>query len=313
MALVLVAGRRTATNVALLDAAPHGIDARILTPEEAAVGLGPGDTAVGRIDVAESFDGVADGLWALGALAARGVRVLNRAGALLAAHDKLLTARVLERAGLPHPRTRVTYPDAPPPPWSGPVVVKPRFGSWGRDVVACRDEVAYRRHLHELEQVHWFRRHGALVQELVEPVGRDLRVVVAGGAPVGAVARVAAPGEWRTNVSLGGRRVAARPPAIALALAVWAAAAAGTDLVGVDLLPDGGGGWTVLELNGAVDFSSEYRLDEDPFEAAMRELARVTVGVHQIHAGPSPSFSPPVAAPDGHSGRVTTSTIRGDT
>lgn len=278
MALALVARRRTATNVALIDAAPRGLDARILTPEEAASALAPGDVAVGRIDVAEDFDGVEDGLWALGALAARGVRVLNRTGALLAAHDKLLTARVLERAGLPHPRTRLLDAGAPAPAWPGPAVVKPRFGSWGVDVVACRDEAAFRRHLHELERRPWFQRYGALVQELVEPVGRDLRVVVAGGVPVGAVSRVAAPGEWRTNVSLGARRVAVDPPQAALTLAAWSAEAAGADLVGVDLLPDGDGGWTVLELNGAVDFSSEYRLDRDPFAAAMAELARVAGG-----------------------------------
>jgi glutathione synthase/RimK-type ligase-like ATP-grasp enzyme len=49
--------------------------------------------------VPPTLDGVEDGLWALGSLAAGGIRTLNRAGALLAAHDKLLTARLLLRAG----------------------------------------------------------------------------------------------------------------------------------------------------------------------------------------------------------------------
>ena len=129
--------------------------------------------------------------------------------------------------------------------------------------------------MHELELRPWFQQHGALVQTLVEPVGHDLRVVVAGGVPVGAVSRVAAKGEWRTNVSLGGTRVRVDPPSGALTLAVWAAAAAGTELVGVDLLPDGEGGWTILELNGAVDFTPEYQIDRDPFVAAVSELARV--------------------------------------
>jgi RimK family alpha-L-glutamate ligase len=162
----------------------------------------------------------------------------------------------------------------PAPPWSGPVVVKPRFGSWGREVTLCETEVALRHHLHTLECRKWFKRHGVLVQELVEPVGQDLRIVVAGGVPVGAISRVAAKGEWRTNVSLGGTRVRVDPPPAALALAVWAAAAAGTELVGVDLLPDSDGSWTVLELNGAVDFTSEYRIDREPFAAAVSELAR---------------------------------------
>lgn len=242
MLLAFVAQRGTATNLALAAAAPPWVDARILTPERAAAVLSTCDAAVGRLDVADSLDGVEDGLWALGTLAARGVRVLNRAGALLAVHDKLLTARVLGREGLPHPRTRMLHPDGPAPLWSGPVVVKPRFGSWGLDVTLCENEVAFRRHLHALELRPWFQRHGALVQELVEPAGYDLRVVVAGGVPVGAISRVAAKGEWSTNVSLGGTRVRVDPIPGALALAVWAAAAAGTELVGVDLLPDGEGG-----------------------------------------------------------------------
>jgi RimK family alpha-L-glutamate ligase len=313
MALVLVARRKTATNLALVAAAPRGLDARLLTPEEAVATLGPEDAAVGRVDVASDFDGVEDGLWALGVLAARGVRVLNRTGALLAAHDKLLTARVLERAGLPHPRTSLVHPDGGPPRWTGPVAVKPRFGSWGLDVVACYDEVSFRRHLHELHGRPWFARHGVLVQELVEPAGHDLRVVVAGGVAVGAVSRVAARGEWRTNVALGARRVAVDPPAPARALAVWAAAAAGADLVGVDLLPTGDGGWTVLELNGAVDFTSDYGLGRDPFAAAMHELAQLASGrVHRIETARTPSFSPYRDGPEPDSGRISTSNVRGD-
>ena len=297
MLLAFVAQRGTPTNLALAAAAPPWVDARILTPERAADVLGTCDAAVGRLDVADSLDGVEDGLWALGSLAARGVRVLNRAGALLAVHDKLLTARVLGREGLPHPRTRMLHADGPVLPWSGPVVVKPRFGSWGRDVTLCENEVAFRRHLHALKLRPWFQRHGALVQELVEPAGYDLRVVVAAGVPVGAISRVAAKGEWRTNVSLGGTRVRVEPSPEALALAVRAAAAAGTELVGVDLLPDGAGGWTVLELNGAVDFTAEYRIDRDPFVAAVSELA-LAVRVSE----PVAAVSAPIATATGAEG-----------
>jgi RimK family alpha-L-glutamate ligase len=274
MLLAIVAQRRTVTNIAIAAAAPRGVDARILSPEQASSLLQPGAVALGRLDVVEGLDGVEDGLWALGSLAARGVVVLNRAGALLAAHDKLLTAKVLQRAGLPHPRTRILHPDSHAPGWEGPVVVKPRFGSWGRDVELCSDEISFYRHLRTLEHRLWFQRHGALLQELVSPAGFDLRVVVAAGVVVGAISRVAARGEWRTNIALGGTRVAVEPPAEALELAVRAAAAAGTELIGIDLLPDGAGGHTVLELNGAVDFTREYRLDRDPFVAAAAELTR---------------------------------------
>jgi RimK family alpha-L-glutamate ligase len=290
MQLAIVTQRATETNLALADAAPRGVRFSLMTPEQAMAELGRGDAALGRLDVLPTLDGVDDGLWALGSLAANGIRTLNRAGALLAAHDKLLTARLLLHAGLPHPRTRLLSPGAPLPEQRLPLVVKPRFGSWGRDVVRCDDAEALREHIRELELRPWFRAHGALLQELVPPQGSDLRIVVAGGVVVGAVERVAARGEWRTNVALGALRLPVDPPAIACMLALEAAAASGADLLGVDLLPDGEGGWVVLELNGAVEFNLEYSLGRDPFVATAWELARVALG---CPLGPSlePRFS----------------------
>jgi len=58
-------------------------------------------------------------------------------------------------------------------------------------------------------------------------------------------------------VSLGGGRRRARPSASAAALGIAAAAGIGADLVGIDLLP-AGDSWTVIELNGAVDFDLSY-------------------------------------------------------
>ena len=140
----------------------------------------------------------------------------------------------------------------------------------------CRsdDELATR--LDDLRDRSWFRRHGALLQELVPPCGHDLRLVVAGGVTVGAAVRVAAPGEWRTNVSLGGSRRAAVPTAEASSLAAAAAAAAGAHLVGVDLLPVDGG-YVVLELNGAVEFDLDYsRPGRDVYLDAARALGLTT-------------------------------------
>jgi RimK family alpha-L-glutamate ligase len=246
----------------------------VLPPRRALELLVAGDVAVGRLDVRPTLDGVEPGLWALAALAERGVTVLNPPSALLTAHDKLLTARALVRAGLPHPRTRLVLPgDAVDV--DGPVVVKPRFGSWGEDVVRCADGGEVERALTALERRPWAGQ-GALVQELVPPRGHDLRVVVAGGAVVGAIRRCAAPGEWRTNVALGGRREPAVPPPEACALAVAAATAAGADLVGVDLLP-AGDGWVVLELNGAVDFTRAYARARDVFATAVAALSEAAV------------------------------------
>lgn len=267
--LALVAHRESETNRALAACRPNG-GAAILSPAEALAWLRCGDVALGRLDVRPSLDGVESGLWALASLAERGVRVLNAPSALLTAHDKLLTARALSRAGLPHPRTRLVLADEAVRT-DGPVVVKPRFGSWGRDVILCGSELELARTLETLGDRPWFVAQGALVQDLVPPCGFDLRVVVAGGTVVGAIQRRAAPGEWRTNVALGGTRKPVAPPAEARRLAVAAAAAAGADLVGVDLLPTEGG-WVVLELNGAVDFTRAYARARDVFQTAMDAL-----------------------------------------
>jgi glutamate---[amino group carrier protein] ligase len=250
---------------------------RCVTPAEALELLGPGDVALGRLDVLPTLDGVDDGLWSLGELSARGVRVLNGPSALLAAHDKLLTARLLQGAGLPHPFTRLVTATDPVPDVEEPVVVKPRFGSWGRGVVQCEDSAALAEHLRGLAAEPWFRRHGALVQDLVPPAGFDVRVLVAGGSVVGAIRRVAARGEWRTNVALGARRESVVPPPDAQRLALAAASAASADLIGVDLLPVADG-WTIVELNGAVDFTGDYSLGRDVFAAVSFELARTALG-----------------------------------
>jgi RimK family alpha-L-glutamate ligase len=280
MTFALVAQRATETNVALASRPWPGAKSLIMTPDEAVTRLRPGDVALGRLDVRPTLDGVDDGVAELGRLAARGVRVLNGPRTLLAAHDKLLTARALLQAGIPHPATTLFTAGDETPPLEPPVVIKPRYGSWGADVFRCDDGAALERCLEILPERPWFRAQGAIVQDLIPPRGWDLRLIVAGGRVIGAVSRVAAPGEWRTNVALGAVRAPVfDPPAEACALAIAAAAAVEGQLVGVDLLPTPGGGYLVLELNGACDFTADYSHADDVFASAILALAEVAVGV----------------------------------
>jgi RimK family alpha-L-glutamate ligase len=270
MLVAVVAHHRTPTNEAL---AASRSDLQVLPPAEALRALTLGDIAIGRLDVAAALDGIENGLWELARLQGAGVRVLNGPEPLVAAHDKLATAKSLLSARVPHPRTvHVTDPSSPIP-FCPPVVVKPRFGSWGKDVVLCDDLASLHSCLADDANRGWFRTHGATVQELVPPLGHDLRIVVASSSVVGAVRRVARPGEWRTNVALGARRERVSPPPEACALAVAAARAINADLVGVDLLPTPDGGHVVLELNGAVEFNQQYALDDgDVFERTLSAL-----------------------------------------
>ena len=273
MKFAVVAHRRSATNEALVAAArAWGLDSELLDPHTALTSLEPGDVALARLDVLEGLDGIERGTGELERLAAGGVDVRNPPGSLVVAHDKLLTARALRLAGLPHPHTTLIGPAAPTSVPDLPVVLKPRFGSWGRDVERCATADELDAALVRLQRKAWFREHGALVQELVEPRGWDLRLVVAGGRVVGAACRIARSGEWRTNAALGAQVEPVDPPPIACALALAAARAARADLVGVDLLPTPNGGFLVLEVNGAVEFRPLYAPGRDVFADVVAAL-----------------------------------------
>jgi [lysine-biosynthesis-protein LysW]--L-2-aminoadipate ligase len=263
-AFFIVAGESTDTNNALLAAAESRFArAALIRAEQLRALAAERDLVLGRLDICRSLDGIERGLIELQEFeeACEAVAVVNSAGALFACHDKVATAVALRAAGVPHPLTECVAHPSQLTSIAPPVVVKPRFGSWGIDVFRCDTLFELKRCFREISKRSWFQRQGALVQELVSPTGSDLRVLVAGGAIVGAVVRKAQSGEWRTNVSLGATRYPVEtlaPDAVRLALK--AASAVGADLVGVDLLPLPGGGWVVLELNGAVDFTPHYSL-----------------------------------------------------
>jgi RimK family alpha-L-glutamate ligase len=275
MRFAVVAHRCTDTNARLVEAArASGLEGLVSSPRDALALLEPGDVALGRLDVRETLDGIERGTTELERLAATGIEVLNRSGSLAAAHDKLLTARVLRLAGLPHPHTWLLAEGMPSPAPELPLVLKPRFGSWGRDVERCLTRDDLDAALAGAARKGWFREHGALAQELVEPLGWDLRLVVAGGRVVGAARRVAADGEWRTNAALGAQVEPVEPPPLARTLAIAAASALRADLVGVDLLPTRNG-FVVLEANGAVDFRPLYARESDVYADAVLALLQI--------------------------------------
>jgi RimK family alpha-L-glutamate ligase len=255
-ALVALVGSRQQTNVELVSAwREQGVPAALLTPREAKTLLGPGDVAIGRLDVVPTLDGIEDGVELLDDVAWAGARLLNSRAALVRSHDKLRTARALVAARIPHPKTVHLRHDRAPLGLRPPLVLKPRYGSWGIDVFRCGDDRALTAALEAVRARRWFRRGGALLQELVASNGRDVRLLVANGRVVGGVQRVAPEG-----VSLGATRIPVDPTSEMCRLAIAAAAAVGADLVGVDLLPVRDG-YVVLETNGAVEFDRRYDLD----------------------------------------------------
>jgi len=182
---------------------------------------------------------------AIARLEAAGRLVVNSGRSLEIAIDKYLTTARLVDNGLPVPRTVVTQKtDEIRATWhhfDGDMVAKPLFGSCGRGLARLASEADLEAYLEQLPS-----ESPAYLQEFVPHPSGDIRILLVGERAF-AIRRRS--DEWRTNVSLGGTAERLQPTAEMLDLARRAAAAAGTLITGVDLLPAADGRLLVLEVN----------------------------------------------------------------
>jgi len=186
----------------------------------------------------------------LSALQERGIAVINPPQAIARAANKYATSRALQDAGVATPRTfaatslqegkRAVHE-------LERAVSKPLFGFKGRDIVLLEDGSA--EDLARLEAI--IEAEGMVYLQEFIPVerSRDIRAFVVAGELLGAIYRVAPPGQWITNLARGGK-AAPCPVTRELAdLAAGAARAVGAVYCGVDLL-ESSGGLKVIEVNG---------------------------------------------------------------
>jgi RimK family alpha-L-glutamate ligase len=206
------------------------------------------DVVLARIIPSGSLDQIIFRVDALHRLEARGIPVVNSPRAIERTVDKFWTSTLLEQCGIPTPETIVCENGeeafAGFRRLGGDVIVKPLFGSMGLGMVRVSDEEMAFRVFKTIEQI----RGVYYLQRTIPHDGADLRAFVVGGRVLGAVERRS--NGWRTNLSRGG---SARSVALSDelgTLAVRAAAAAGADYAGVDLLADRSGVISVLEVNG---------------------------------------------------------------
>jgi RimK family alpha-L-glutamate ligase len=187
------------------------------------------------------------------------VPCVNRVQPMLDAQDKLWTAALLAKAGVPTPLcSSLPRPDdsrdalADVASNGGRAVLKPLFGSLGEGMARLDRNAPSR--LQRLVSGGG----PQLVQRYVETGGADLRLFVVGDRVEACVRRECAPGEWRTNAARQGRSVEVAPKRVWRDVCIAATRAVGLAFGGVDLALEGARP-LVLEVNGFPSFRAVHR------------------------------------------------------
>lgn len=206
------------------------------------------DAVLARTMPAGSLEQITFRLAALHAAEAEGLPVINPPRTLETAIDKYATLALVRRLGYDVPPTIVVQSrseamdafDA----LGGDVVVKPVFGGEGRGVMRiCDPQLAWvtASTLERLDAVLY-------LQQFVPPGGLDTRLLVI-GPKVWAIRRCGN-GDWRTNVSQGGRSEVVDVTGEQREMALRIAAAMRLEIGSVDVIDAADGRPRVLEVNG---------------------------------------------------------------
>lgn len=179
---------------------------------------------------------------------AAGISIINSPKCLETSIDKWLTLHRLHMAKIPIPKTIACQDrDAALEAFEylgEDVLVKPLFGGEGRGIIRLQNRDLAWRTFSTLQQLG----HVLYVQEFLPHFGYDIRVLVL-GEKLFSIRRIAADGNYRTNISQGGWAEPHELTESERAMAIHSASAVGGEIVGVDLLPTRDGRLVVLEIN----------------------------------------------------------------
>ncbi len=191
-----------------------------------------------------------------------GVFVLNSSLSIETSKDKLATMQVLAANSIPTPKTMLAkFPlsiDIVEKEFSYPIVIKTVSGSHGKGVFLCHTRMQLE-DIANLIEVSKDPKVNVIIQEFVRSSsGRDIRVLVVGGRPIGAMVRTAKQKSFKANYSAGGSVAPFTMNAEVEWLAVEAASLIGLDIAGVDILFDGES-YSICEINSSPGFEGLER------------------------------------------------------
>jgi len=190
-------------------------------------------------------------------LESKGLKVINTYQTSEVCGNKVLTTLELERAGIPTPKTIISFTgDSALEAMEEiglPVVLKPVSGSWGRMVLPIKDKASAQAVLEMREQMGGPLNQIYYIQKMIDRPDRDIRAIVVDDRVVTTIYRYAPPGEWRTNVARGGMTKPCPLTEELEDLVMKAAEAVGGGVLGVDAM-ESSEGILVHEVNGTVEF-----------------------------------------------------------
>lgn len=200
------------------------------------------------------------------ALEIKGVPVFNSSNAIEICDDKSLMHILLAQAGIRTPKTIIapmTYQNIGYTNYdflktvkqqlSFPIVVKECFGSFGKQVYLCHTE-------QELYTLVEAREHVPFIfQEFINTsFGKDLRLQVVGKKVIAAMYRYSENGDFRANITNGGKMKHYEPTKEQQDVAIQCCEALGLDFAGVDLLFGENEKPIVCEVNSNAHFKNIY-------------------------------------------------------
>jgi gamma-F420-2:alpha-L-glutamate ligase len=186
-----------------------------------------------------------------------GIPVVNSGQSIEAAKDKLATMQILAAHNIPIPKTMLAkFPldlANVEREFSLPIILKTVSGSKGKGVFLCENRTQLE-DLSDLMEISKDSKVNVILQEFISSSrGRDIRVIVIGGRPIGAMLRTASEGRVKANVHAGGS-VSMFPMNREIEkLSVECADLLGLEIAGVDILFDGDS-YMVAEVNSSPGF-----------------------------------------------------------
>ncbi len=183
---------------------------------------------------------------------AMGVYTQNSASSITQSRDKLYALQLLINNGLPIPTTGfanspLDTDDLIKMVGGAPLIVKLLEGTQGKGVVLAETKKAAESLINAFKSL----RANILVQEFIkEADGKDIRCFVVNGKVVESMMRIAAPGEFRANIHMGGSARAIKITPEERRIAILAAKTMNLKVAGVDIIR-GQNGPLLLEVNSS--------------------------------------------------------------